>query len=199
MAEAVQAVEEEGEGDGRLSSDLRSDRPAGDGGNHGGSLEVPAHGGGHEVGEAEEVEAAAEHDAGDTVERGGDPGDLGAVDGQMRGDGAVTALLDEDLLGLILLNVVGGGHSATHSQYALLQQRPQPATRRHGGALMPSRAPYLRWTMRPAGWILEKLGTAARRRPSWKTRAEAIVINRGRESCRWAEGEFRGGDVVAQM
>lgn len=33
---------------------------------------------------------------------------------------------------------------------------------------------YLFWMVRPAGWIL-KLGAAARRRPSWKTRWEAIV------------------------
>lgn len=34
---------------------------------------------------------------------------------------------------------------------------------------------YLFWRVRPAGWIL-KLGATARRRPSWNTRWEAIVV-----------------------
>lgn len=33
---------------------------------------------------------------------------------------------------------------------------------------------HLRWTMRPTGWKL-KLGAAARRRPSWNTRWEAML------------------------
>jgi hypothetical protein len=31
--------------------------------------------------------------------------------------------------------------------------------------------------MRPAGWSFVKLGTAARRRPSWNTRIEAMLLN----------------------
>ena len=39
------------------------------------------------------------------------------------------------------------------------------------------KAPYLRCTMRPAGWNFAKLGTAARCRPSWNTRCEAMLLN----------------------
>jgi hypothetical protein len=56
---------------------------------------------GSEVGKAEEIEGAGEDDGGQTVEARAVPGDLGLVDGQMRGDGAVEALLGEDLSGFV--------------------------------------------------------------------------------------------------
>lgn len=54
---------------------------------------------GREVRGAEDVEAAAKGGAGDAVKGAEVPGDLGLVDGQMRGDGAVEALVGEDLVG----------------------------------------------------------------------------------------------------
>lgn len=57
----------------------------------------------HQVGGAEEVEAAGEEGGGDAVEGGAVPGYLGAVDCEVRGDGAETALGGEDGVG------VGGG------------------------------------------------------------------------------------------
>lgn len=58
-----------------------------------------------EVGCAEDVEAAGEDGTGDAVEAGGDPGDLGLVDGEVGGDGAEAALGGEDRVGLVR----GGG------------------------------------------------------------------------------------------
>ena len=58
--------------------------------------------GSDEVKAAEGIEGAADDQAGDAVQRGEVPGDLRLVDGEMRSDGAVEALLCEDvvLLGL---------------------------------------------------------------------------------------------------
>lgn len=116
MPDAVQRVEEEGECDGGLSGDLRNERPAGDGRDHGGSLKVPSEGGSGEVCEAEEVESTAQSDTGDTGEGREDPGDLGLVDGKMRGDGALLALLDENLLGLVSFDVLSGSASSVKTQ-----------------------------------------------------------------------------------
>lgn len=56
--------------------------------------------GGDEVGEAEEVEGAGEEGTGDAVEGREDPGNLGLVDCEVGGHGAVEALAGEDLVGL---------------------------------------------------------------------------------------------------
>ena len=63
---------------------------------HGRGLEVPAQQRRNQVRGAENVEAAREDAAGDAVEAGRVPGYLGLVDGEVRGDGAVAALGDED-------------------------------------------------------------------------------------------------------
>lgn len=57
---------------------------------------MPTERGSGEVGDAEDVHGAGEHDAGDAVEGGGDPGYLGPVDCEVRGDGAVAALGGQD-------------------------------------------------------------------------------------------------------
>lgn len=64
-----------------------------------------------EVGGAEDVEAAAEDAARDAVERRSVPGYLRAVDGEVRGDGAVAALGGEDLLRVGRLEGLGCGGS----------------------------------------------------------------------------------------
>lgn len=107
VAEAVEGVVGEGEGHGSLEENLSSDRESTHGGNHGGRLEVPAESGRGEVCGGPQVERAGEGDTADTVQGGADPADLGAVDGQVRRDGAVQALLDQDLGGV--LSVGGDG------------------------------------------------------------------------------------------
>lgn len=106
MAHTVHAVVDEGEGHETLKADLGDDGKSSEGSGHGGGLEVPAQHGSGEVCGRVEVQAAGEDDAGDTVGATADPGDLGAVDGEMGGDGAVLALLGEDLS---WVRGVGGG------------------------------------------------------------------------------------------
>ena len=57
---------------------------------------MPAQQWGYQVGEAEEVEGTGEGDSRDAVQRGGDPGYLRLVDGEVGGDGSVEALFGED-------------------------------------------------------------------------------------------------------
>jgi hypothetical protein len=57
---------------------------------------------GDQIGEAEDVKAAAEDGPGDAIERRTDPGDLRPVDGEVGRDGAVEALLDEDFVAFAL-------------------------------------------------------------------------------------------------
>ena len=78
---------------------------------HGGRLEVPAQQWRNQVRGAEYVDAAREDAAGDAVEGGSVPGDLGLVDGEVGGDGPVAALGDEDgvlVCGLRRLCLRGG-------------------------------------------------------------------------------------------
>ena len=73
---------------------------------------MPAEGGSSEICEAEEVQGAAEGDAGDAIQGRGVPCDLGFVDGEMRGDGALDSLLDEDFVAFGGGKIVGSGESA---------------------------------------------------------------------------------------
>lgn len=79
-----------------LRNHLEYNRPAGERGGDAGALEMPAEDGRGEVRDSKEVHDAREVDAGDAVEAGPVPGYLWAVDGQVRGDGAVAALGGED-------------------------------------------------------------------------------------------------------
>jgi len=74
---------------------------------------VPAHVWSDEVCCAEDVEHAAQRAAGDAVHDRAVPGDLWAVDAQVWGDGAVEALLGEDLVavGELLDRGLGRGQS----------------------------------------------------------------------------------------
>ena len=98
MPQAVERVVGERHGDGELGEDLKGGGPSGEAGGEHGALEVPADGGRDEVEDAEGVEAAGEGDAGDAVERTAVPGDLRLVDAEVGSDGAVQALLCEDLV-----------------------------------------------------------------------------------------------------
>jgi hypothetical protein len=59
---------------------------------------VPSEQRSYEVCGSEDVEAAGEDGAGETVRDGEDPGDLWLIDCEMGGGGAVLALGDEDLV-----------------------------------------------------------------------------------------------------
>ena len=109
MPNTVERVKEQGESKEALERNLGGGGPCGDRRNHGCGLEVPSCVRRGEVGKAEEVQRARERDAGDTVERRGVPGDLRAVDREMGGDGAVQALLGEDLGGGFLGSGFSGG------------------------------------------------------------------------------------------
>lgn len=59
---------------------------------------MPAHGRCHEVCETEDVQAARENRACDSVHDTGDPCYLGFVDAEVRGDRAVPTLVGEELV-----------------------------------------------------------------------------------------------------
>jgi len=99
MPDSLVRVEEEWQCKEAFDSDLDSGRPCSDGGDHRLRLEMPASVWRCEVGESPQVEGSGNDDGGQTVKARGVPGDLRLVDGQMRGDGAVDTLLDEDFMG----------------------------------------------------------------------------------------------------
>lgn len=111
MPQSIQAVEEEGERKVGLETNRGKGGPSSDSRDHGLRLEVPSERGRGKVCEAEEVEGPGEHDAADTVQGAAIPGDLRAVDGQVRGDGALETLLGEDLGGVAGRGVLGGCES----------------------------------------------------------------------------------------
>lgn len=59
----------------------------------------PSRDAGEEVEDAKTIQADGEDESGDAVKAGVYPGYLGAVDGEVGGDGTVEALVDEDLGG----------------------------------------------------------------------------------------------------
>lgn len=106
MAHTIHAVVDKGEGHKTLKANLGDDGKGSEGSSHGSGLEVPAQHGSGEVCGRVEVQAAGEDNTGDTVGATADPGDLGAVDGEVGGYGAVLALPGEDLS---RVRGVGGG------------------------------------------------------------------------------------------
>lgn len=133
MPQAVEGVVGERHRNGELGEDLECQRPGGEAGGEHGALEVPADSRRDQVEDAEDVEAAGEGNAGDTVEGGAVPGDLRLVDAEMGCDRAVQALLCEDLV-----RGLGGGHGRGGGVSAMLWSAAE------GGAYMASRLPYLR-------------------------------------------------------
>jgi len=107
MPHTVEAVEEEGECEESLESRLDSHWPSSNCRDHRLRLHMPSSVGGNQVCDTEEVEGAGQGDASNTVERRRNPGDLGPVDGKVGRDGAVDALLCEDLSGFRLRGVFG--------------------------------------------------------------------------------------------
>lgn len=110
MADTVEAVVGEWESHGPLESDLGEQGQSTESSGHGGRLQVPAEQRGGEVSGGPEIEAAGQGNAGETVGTAANPGDLGLVDRQMGGDGAVQTLLGEVLGGVFR---VGGGSNVS--------------------------------------------------------------------------------------
>ena len=93
MPDAVQAVESERQSQRNLGQDLGDNRPGRERSSNYGRFNVPSQHWGDQVQSAVEVEDAADRAARDAVQGGEVPGDLGTVDGEMRRDGAVEALV----------------------------------------------------------------------------------------------------------
>lgn len=98
MSQRVESVEHKRPRDRRLRRNLKRNWPSRESSRHGGAREGESDKWADKVGEAEYVETARHKSAGNTVESGGVPGYLRAVDGEVGGGWAVTALLDEDLV-----------------------------------------------------------------------------------------------------
>ena len=103
MPDSVKAMVRKGPRDSRLHHPLQHPRPLGEARRHGRAAPAPPQQRRDQVPEAEDVEAAAEHAARDAVQDRRNPGDLRLVDAEVRGHGAVEALVLEDLVGF------GGG------------------------------------------------------------------------------------------
>jgi hypothetical protein len=166
MPQAVEAVEEEGESEESLQSDLDSRGPSSNCRHHGLCLKVPSSVRSDQVGDAEDIEGSGEDDASESVERRGVPGDLRSVDGQVGGDGAVDALFRKDFGCFGLRGVLGCCESTL---YIVSIHRRIGIGGAGGASKLDAAMTYLRWAMRPAGCIL-RLGAAALRRPSWNIR-----------------------------
>lgn len=101
MLDAVDEVEGEWESQGELDAALDDERQSSEAGSQSSALDVEAQKRRGEVGGEVDVGGAGERAAGDTSPSGGaEPGLFHLVDAQVGRDGAVEALLDEDLLAL---------------------------------------------------------------------------------------------------
>lgn len=106
MLHAVDEVEDEREAEEELDATVDDPWHGGERGRKASALEVPAEKRGREVAGEVEVGAAGEEAAGDTSPcGGGEPRLAELVDAEMGGDGADEALVDEDLVALILRNL----------------------------------------------------------------------------------------------
>lgn len=97
VTQAVHAVESERESQGALDKNLGGDGKSSESGDQGGRFQVPPKQRSGKVGGREKVQASRQSNTGDTVETTGVPGNLRAIDGKVRGDGASQSLLLKDL------------------------------------------------------------------------------------------------------
>ena len=88
MPQSVHTVKEEWQSNGKLGRSFCPHRPCRNGSNYGRALEMPAKRRRCEVCEAKQIEATTQDDTSNSVETRGVPGDLGSIDGHMRGDRA---------------------------------------------------------------------------------------------------------------
>lgn len=101
MSNSIERVIREREREERLGREFRRYRPRTERGGYAGGLKVPSEERSGEVCGAEDVEATGEDAAGDTVEDGAEPGYLGLVDAEVGGDGTVTTLGGEEVVGFL--------------------------------------------------------------------------------------------------
>jgi hypothetical protein len=114
VLDTADGVVDKGETKSELETTLDGKGKTGDEASDAQALEVETDDGSGEVGERETVEGDGESRAGDTVPGGAtEPCLLELVDGQMGRDGSVEALVNEDLL-TILLRDLDGTSSAVH-------------------------------------------------------------------------------------
>lgn len=100
VADAVEAVEGEGESNNVLGEELSSHGQGTEGSSDRSGLKVPSQQRSDKVSGSESVETARENGTGDTVGGRQIPGDLRAVDREMRGDRTVETLLGQQLGGI---------------------------------------------------------------------------------------------------
>lgn len=113
MLDAVDEVESERESQSELDGTLDDERQGSEAGCQGGALNVEAEERRGEVGSEVDVGGTGERAAGDTSPSGGtEPGLFHLVDAQVRRDGAVETLLDEDLLALFRGELLSRDRSA---------------------------------------------------------------------------------------
>lgn len=108
MPNAVEAVESNGHSQAEFDQDLGQQWQRTKGSRNRRRFQMPADDGGNQVSGGIDIESARGDRASDTVQSTGVPGDLGAVDGQVRSDRAVQTLLRKNL-GRV--GCVGGGRS----------------------------------------------------------------------------------------
>jgi len=97
MPQPIKTVEDERERQSGLEGDLCNDRQRREASHQRRAVPVPAHQRRHQIAKAEDVETAGQHAARNAVQRRRVPGDLRAVDGEVRGHGAGEPLLREDV------------------------------------------------------------------------------------------------------
>lgn len=100
MADAIEAVEREGESNNVLGEELGSHGKGTEGSSDRGRLKVPSQQRSNEVSSSESVETARKNETGDTVGGRQVPGDLRAVDREVRGNRTVEPLLSQQLGGI---------------------------------------------------------------------------------------------------
>lgn len=101
MPQSIERMVEERHGHSQFRGDLDPDWPCRYRRHDRRCFKVPSQRRCGQVCETEEVETTAQDHGGQTVQRGPVPGDLGLVDGEMRGDWTLEALLGEVFLGCL--------------------------------------------------------------------------------------------------
>lgn len=100
MSNAVHAVESKWHRNAQFNRELGGNGQSTEGRNERRRFQMPAHSWSNEVGRSKDVQTTGEDRAGDTVEGRQVPGNLGLIDREMWGNGAVEALLGKDLSGI---------------------------------------------------------------------------------------------------
>lgn len=134
MLDTADGVVDEWETESELETTLDSEGETGDEASDAQALEVETDDGSGEVGNGEAVEGDGECRAGDTVPGGAtEPCLLELVDGQMGRDGSVEALVNEDLVAVLLGDLDGTGSAICTLDYESSIALVDVPSRRRGG------------------------------------------------------------------